>query len=157
MNKIRLTKEFNFEMAHALHNYDGACRHIHGHSYKFFVTVIGRPSAVESNPKKGMVLDFSLLKKIVVPLIIERYDHALLLPEVESKGELYKSIIKEYEKVEIVNFQPTCENLIIRFAEIIMSKLPEGIKLHHLQLNETATSYAEWYAEDNIEPKFIGD
>ncbi len=150
MNKIRLTKEFNFEMAHALHNYDGACRHIHGHSYKLYVTVIGSPSSDNSDPKLGMVMDFSVLKRIVIPLIVERYDHALLLPEVEGLEDLYSSIADEYDKVEVVDFQPTCENMIILFADIIISNLPDGISLHHIRLHETATSYAEWYAEDNL-------
>ncbi len=73
MNRVRVTKEFTFEMAHALFNYNGACRNIHGHSYKLQVTVIGSPSTDEHNPKLGMVLDFSILKGIVNPLIIERY------------------------------------------------------------------------------------
>ena len=28
MEKIRITKEFKFEMAHALHGYDGLCKNI---------------------------------------------------------------------------------------------------------------------------------
>jgi 6-pyruvoyltetrahydropterin/6-carboxytetrahydropterin synthase len=28
--------------------------------------------------------------------------------------------------------------------------LPENIKLHSLKLQETETSFAEWYAEDNL-------
>lgn len=39
MSVIRLTKEFKFEMAHALPGYDGPCRHIHGHSYELYVTI----------------------------------------------------------------------------------------------------------------------
>ena len=38
---IRITKEFKFEMAHALHGYDGLCKNIHGHSYKLWVTIRG--------------------------------------------------------------------------------------------------------------------
>ena len=37
--KIRLTKQFGFEAAHALYNYNGKCCRLHGHSYKLFVTV----------------------------------------------------------------------------------------------------------------------
>ena len=44
MNTIRITKQFNFETGHALYGYDGACRNVHGHSYKLFVTVIGLPN-----------------------------------------------------------------------------------------------------------------
>ena len=40
---LRLTKEFDFQMAHTLWGYDGKCRNIHGHNYKLFVTVEGQP------------------------------------------------------------------------------------------------------------------
>ena len=36
---LKLTKIFHFEMAHAIHGYAGACKHIHGHSYELHVTV----------------------------------------------------------------------------------------------------------------------
>jgi 6-pyruvoyltetrahydropterin/6-carboxytetrahydropterin synthase len=41
MNKIRVTKEFTFEMAHALKDYKGKCENIHGHTYHLVVTIIG--------------------------------------------------------------------------------------------------------------------
>ena len=40
---IEITKEFCFEGAHSLMGYDGKCCHIHGHSYKLYVTVEGNP------------------------------------------------------------------------------------------------------------------
>lgn len=150
MAKIRLTKEFNFEMAHALKGYDGACRNIHGHSYRLFVTVIGRPSNIINDPKLGMTLDFSVLKNIVGKHIVDRYDHALILMGNKEQEVLQQELKKEFAKVEIVDYQPTCENMISRFADFIMEKLPSDIELHHIRLNETATSYAEWYAEDNL-------
>ncbi len=76
MATIRLTKEFSFEAAHALDGYDGPCREIHGHSYRLFVTVKGRPSTTEGDPKCGMVLDFGVLKRIVHEEIVARFDHA---------------------------------------------------------------------------------
>ena len=38
MSTIRITKEFRYEGAHALYNYDGKCKNIHGHSYILYVT-----------------------------------------------------------------------------------------------------------------------
>ena len=52
-------KEFEFDAAHYLPSYNGKCEHLHGHTYKLVVKVDGRPDM------EGMVLDFSLLKKIV--------------------------------------------------------------------------------------------
>ena len=50
-------------MAHALWNYDGPCRNVHGHSYGLFVTLSGIPVDEPENPKNGMVIDFTDLKK----------------------------------------------------------------------------------------------
>ena len=73
MNKIRITKQFNFETGHALYGYDGACRNVHGHSYKLFVTVIGIPNEDAGNVKYGMVIDFKDLKKIVNEEVVVPY------------------------------------------------------------------------------------
>ncbi|MEG1635746.1 MAG: 6-carboxytetrahydropterin synthase [Rikenellaceae bacterium] len=149
MAKVRVTKEFSFEMAHALENYDGSCRHVHGHSYKLFVTVAGTPSANINDPKFGMVIDFGQLKKIVNTNIVDRYDHALVLRETSDNSELYYSIRAHFEKVELVDYQPTCENMIVRFSQVISKELPLNVELYSLKLHETQTSYAEWYAQDN--------
>ena len=76
MNKIRITKQFSFETAHALHGYDGKCKNLHGHSYKLDVTVMGSPISDASDPKYGMVIDFGDLKKIVKEDIVDVFDHA---------------------------------------------------------------------------------
>lgn len=147
MSKIRLTKEFTFEMAHILEGYDGPCRNVHGHSYRLKVTVIGSPISDNSNPKLGMVMDFGQLKMIVKTQVVDRFDHVLL---VKSDSELLKHCnMLSLGKIEPVDYQPTCENLLLHIAELIAHKLPINIKLHSLKLHETATSYAEWFASDN--------
>ena len=149
MSKIRITKEFTFEMAHALWNYDGACKNIHGHSYKLFVTILGSPIKEKDNTKFGMIMDFKDLKSIVNKNVAEILDHSLVVYK-EAEGEGLESVKKMYEKVFVLEFQPTCENLIIYIANIIIPELPHGLTLHSLKLYETATSYAEWYASDNL-------
>lgn len=148
MNTIRVTKEFNFEIAHALWNYDGLCKNIHGHSYRLFVTAIGIPIEDETNPKNGMVIDFGDLKTIVNKEIVDPLDHAVIL-NVKAIEESTLDFNQMFEKKYIVNFQPTCENLVIDFARKLQVKLPDNLKLHSLKLHETASSYAEWYASDN--------
>ena len=143
---IRITKEFKFEMAHALHGYDGLCKNIHGHSYKLLVTVKGEIKNASGNAKDGMVLDFDILKSIVKPEIIKKYDHSLVLNGNSSHAEIDLSA---FEKVFFLPYQPTSENLVADFALKIKSKLPEGIELYKVILSETATSFAEWNIEDN--------
>ena len=148
MSIIRVTKEFRFEGAHALLDYDGKCRHIHGHSYRLLITVSGVPEFRENHPKSGMVLDFSALKSIVTLHISDPFDHALIL---RSDSPLAEEISSSYENVKIVGFQPTSENLAIHFANILKEHLPKQIKLCSVKLYETPTSFVEWLAEDNPE------
>lgn len=150
MAKIRLTKEFSFEMAHALFGYDGACSQIHGHSYRLFVTIIGEPLDSDNDPKSGMVLDFGVIKGIVNRHLIDRYDHSLVLRQRVDNTQLLDVLKHNFEKIEIVDYQPTCENMISRFASVLRSELPASVALHSLKMHETASSYAEWFAEDNL-------
>jgi len=143
---VRITKEFKFEMAHALHGYDGLCKNIHGHSYKLCVTVKGEVKNDSGNPKDGMVLDFDVLKSIVKPEIINKYDHSLVLNANSPHSEIDLSA---FEKVFFLPYQPTSENLVTDFALKIKSKLPQGIELYKVVLSETATSFAEWNSQDN--------
>lgn len=146
--KIRITKEFKFEAAHALMGYDGLCKHIHGHSYELLVTVIGQPIEDESNPKLGMVMDFGDLKKIVKEEVVEKMDHSLILNEKGPKAEALKQSDEMFQRVITVPYQPTSEMMLIDFAERIKPRLPKHIKLHHMLLRETVTSFAEWFADD---------
>ena len=143
---VRITKEFKFEMAHALHGYDGLCKNIHGHSYKLCITVKGKIKNDKGNPKDGMVLDFDVLKSIVKPEIINKYDHSLVLNANSPHSEIDLSA---FEKVFFLPFQPTSENLVTDFALKIKSKLPQEIELYKVVLSETATSFAEWNSQDN--------
>lgn len=150
MAVIRLTKEFSFEAAHALDGYDGPCREIHGHSYRLFVTVTGRPLQDEQDPKCGMVMDFGVLKRVVNDQIIARLDHALVLRASKQGQELHKVLAERFDNLVLVDYQPTCENMLEDFARRLSAHLPQGVTLHALRLHETATSFAEWFAADNL-------
>jgi 6-pyruvoyltetrahydropterin/6-carboxytetrahydropterin synthase len=149
MSTIRITKQFSFETGHALYGYDGKCRNIHGHSYKLSVTVIGSPINDTENVKFGMVIDFSDLKKIVKEEIVNEFDHATVFNKNTPHVELAKELKDRGHHVLLVDYQPTSEMMVIDFAEKIKNRLPNNIRLHSLKLQETATSYAEWYASDN--------
>ena len=148
MSLIRITKVFSFEAAHALKGYDGQCKNIHGHSYELSVTIIGNPIREDISPKKGMVMDFGDIKKLIKKNIIDRFDHALILSSDYQDG--LKDFPQEScENIVFVDYQPTSENLLIDFANRISLLLPGTVRLHSLKLRETGNSYAEWFAEDN--------
>ncbi|WP_298762471.1 6-carboxytetrahydropterin synthase [uncultured Polaribacter sp.] len=149
MSTIRITKKFNFETGHALYGYDGKCKNVHGHSYKLFVTVSGKPITDTNNVKLGMVIDFGDLKKIVNEEIVDVFDHATVFNKNTPHVELAKELMDRGHEVLLVDFQPTSEMMIIDFAKKIKNRLPKNIKLHSLKLQETSTSFAEWFASEN--------
>lgn len=149
MTKIRITKKFEFETGHALCGYDGKCKNMHGHSYKLFVSVIGTPINDPENVKNGMVIDFGDLKKIVKKEIVEIFDHAVVLNGNSAHKQLGEQLKTQGHSVVFVDYQPTSENMIIDFAKRIQSKLPADIGLYSLRLQETESSYAEWFSHDN--------
>ncbi|TVZ26349.1 6-pyruvoyltetrahydropterin/6-carboxytetrahydropterin synthase [Gillisia sp. Hel_I_86] len=149
MNKIRITKQFSFETGHALYGYDGKCKNVHGHSYKLSVTVIGSPITDTSNVKYGMVIDFTDLKKIVKSEIVDKFDHATVFNKNTPHIQLAKELESRDHNVILVGYQPTSENMVLDFADKIKNRLPPQIKLFSLKLQETGTSFAEWFASDN--------
>ena len=150
MAKIRITKQFSFETGHALYGYDGKCKNVHGHSYKLSVTVIGEPIADRSNVKFGMVIDFSDLKKIVREEVVEVFDHATVFNQTTPHVELARELESRGHHVILVDYQPTSENMVIDFASKIAVRLPESITLFSLRLQETDSSFAEWFLSDNL-------
>lgn len=135
--ELRLTKQFVFDMAHALAGYDGKCSNIHGHTYRFFVTVAGNPITDPSSPKAGMVMDFGVLKRIVNETVVEHFDHALVLNQSAAFDNMLDT------KLIRLPFQPTTENLLLHFSRLLEGKLPPGVRLVSLKLFETETSCAE--------------
>ena len=150
MDTIRITKEFSFETGHALYGYDGKCRNVHGHSYKLSVTVIGKPVSKPGEVKLGMVIDFGDLKKIVREEVVDPFDHATVFNKNTPHIELASELKSRGHHVILVDYQPTSENMVVDFSKKIQDRLPKDIQLHSLKLQETESSFAEWYAFDNM-------
>ena len=146
---IRVTKDFTFDMAHALYGYDGPCKNIHGHTYHLSITLLGKPIADIEHVKLGMVIDFGDLKEVVKKHIIEVFDHALVLNE-EAPYSKSEVISNEFEKVILMPFQPTCENLLLHFVDLLQDQFAHDTKLVAIRLQETPNSGAEWRVEDNM-------
>ena len=112
-----ITKKFVFDSAHKLKNYKGKCKNLHGHTYIFYVTVIG-----EVNRKSGMVLDFSKINKIVEERVIKVLDHNYL---------------------NKILTQPTAENISVW----IWGQLKKHLKVHKIELWETPDSFVTYYGK----------
>lgn len=143
---IRVSKEFDFEMAHALDGHDGKCHNIHGHTYGLRVTFSGEPIDAPETPKDGMVIDFTDLKRIVKTNVVDVFDHALVLRDNSRFLGIVTS--ENNPRLMLVTYQPTAEKLLEHMVAIITENLPEHIHLHSALLRETNSSYAEWFAAD---------
>lgn len=129
---ITITKQFEFAAAHLLPYHKGLCKNLHGHSYKLEITVGKRlkdllfeDASIENFPSKGMVMDFSDLKKIVKEKAIDFLDHKYL-----------NSVI----------YNPTAELLVIEIRGLICNEIEKYGRLLRIRLWESSTSYAEWKA-----------
>lgn len=122
---------------------------MHGHSYKLFVTVKGKPIDDLNNPKNGMVVDFGDIKKIVKEEVVDVWDHAVLINALSPHKELGEDLERKGHKVIYCNYQPTCENMLYDIAEKIKKHLPQHVQLAYLKMHETENSYGEWFAEEN--------
>lgn len=149
MRVVRVTKQFTFEMASALPNYDGDCANLHGHSYTMDITVLGEPINDPSNPKHGMVIDFGDIKKIVKAEIVDPLDHALVVNKNSSHGAFDPTQYGFGNKIVYLDYQPTIENMLADFAERLQHLIPAPAELHSIKIRETGTAYGEWYASDN--------
>lgn len=112
------TKIFTFDSAHQLKDYDGACANLHGHTYVLHVSVKG---PIQSD---GLVIDFSIIKKVVKKNVLDILDH---------------SYLNDY-----IN-QPSAENIAVWIWNKIAKKLP----LYEIKLWETPTSFVTYRKEDD--------
>ena len=78
---------------------------------------------------------------------MDKYDHSLVLNGNSPHANID---LTAFEKVFHLPYQPTSENLVLDFVKTIKKKLPENVKLQKVILSETANSFAEWCADDNI-------
>lgn len=128
-------------MAHAIHGYAGACKNIHGHSYELEVTVSGCTTKDEYILAPGFIIDFKELKQLVTDSIIRMIDHKLVLSQ-DYIAE--HPSIRSQENLVMLAAEPTAENLLIHFQQILLQALPSGSKLVELKLYETKDSFARW-------------
>lgn len=141
---LKVAKEFSFDMAHLLDGHDGKCKNLHGHTYKLQVIVSGETE--NSGAKKGMVIDFSDLKKVVNDLIISPMDHAFIYDQSSERETKIAQLLQQLNsKTFALPVRSTAENL----AQFIFQRLKEnvGFHLHSVRLWETPTSFAEYGEE----------
>lgn len=138
---LSITKIFNFEMAHAINGYEGACRHIHGHSYQLHVSVSLAKDNSEFISSPGFIIDFKVLKQIVESAVVGILDHKLVLSRDYLSNKPYVELL---ENLIVWEFEPTVENILLYIKDAVRRELPVDLRLTALKLYETKDSYCEW-------------
>ena len=129
----RVTREISFCYGHRLLNYDGKCRHLHGHNGRAVITV----EAPGLDPL-GMVMDFSQIKRVVSHWIDTTLDHRMLL---HRDDPVLPYLRAQGEPVVVLDVNPTAENiakLIFDFAK------GQGFPVVEVRLWETESCYATY-------------
>lgn len=129
----RVTRELHFCYGHRLLNYDGKCRHLHGHNGKAVIT-LEAPSLDEL----GMVVDFSTLKRVVGGWIDATFDHRMILHRDDPALPFFR---QHNEPVCVVDVNPTAENIARLIFEYVNS---QGFPVVEVTLWETESSFATY-------------
>ena len=123
--KVSATKIFTFDACHFLPGHNGKCANMHGHTYKLEVTVTRmNKQLIAEGSSRGMIMDFTDLKRIVNACVIDLVDHADL--------------------TKVYRFRTTAENMAIHIFETLNHVLSnQGVEVTRIKLWETPTSFAE--------------
>lgn len=107
----RITRRFEIDAGHRVHEHEGQCRHAHGHRYVIDVTVEGR-----SLDSVGRLIDFSVMKDAFGKFLAEKYDHAFIVWRLDD--EMVRALgCVDGQKVAYVRENPTIENLVQTWFE----------------------------------------
>src|ERR1700733_5140940 len=98
-----VTREITFCYGHRLLNYDGKCRHLHGHNGRAVITI-----AAPKLDALGMVMDFSRIKEVVSGWIDATLDHRMLL---HKEDPILPYLRQLGEPVYVLSVNPTAENI----------------------------------------------
>lgn len=125
-HRVMVSKEFTFDAAHHLFNYEGKCKSLHGHTYRLQIAV----SAFLD--EKGMAYDFGDIKTVYKEHLEPHLDHRYL-----------------NETLPYMN--TTAENMVYWIYKQVEEHLPNEreMRVEYIRLYETPSSFAEFRREWN--------
>jgi 6-pyruvoyltetrahydropterin/6-carboxytetrahydropterin synthase len=129
----QVAKSVSFCYGHRLLNYAGKCQHLHGHNARAVITLES-----ETLDERGMVEDFSEVKRLVWSWLDEEIDHTMLL---HRDDPLLPLLRDAGERVRITDENPTAEVIARMIFEYVAGK---GYPVTGVTLWETDSSYASY-------------
>jgi 6-pyruvoyltetrahydropterin/6-carboxytetrahydropterin synthase len=129
----RVTRDIRFCYGHRLLNYEGKCRHLHGHNGRAVITL-----EADGLDRLGMVMDFSRIKRAVSAWIDDHLDHKMLLHRDDPVLPLLK---QAGEPVYVMDVNPTAENIARLIYDFVAA---QGFPVVEVRLWETADCFATY-------------
>ncbi len=133
---FRVTRQIDFCYGHRLLNYDGKCKHLHGHNGRAIITLES-----ENLDDRGMVIDFSDIKKVVSRWIDDHLDHRMIL---QQQDPVVPVLQEMGEPLFLIDSNPTAENIARLIHEFAAS---QGFPIVQTQLWETPNCFATYCAD----------
>jgi 6-pyruvoyltetrahydropterin/6-carboxytetrahydropterin synthase len=130
---FRVTREIDFCYGHRLLDYEGKCQYLHGHNGRAVITV-----EAPSLDARGMVFDFSEIKRVVSRWIDDNLDHRMILRRDDPAREVLEKL---GEPVYLVDVNPTAENIARLIFDYAKS---QGIPVVEVRLWETPRCFATY-------------
>ena len=135
---FRVSREIDFCYGHRLLNYDGKCRYLHGHNGRAIISI--EAAALD---ERGMVLDFSDIKRVVSTWIDQNLDHRMLLHERDPMVPILQA---QGEPLYLLSVNPTAENIARLIYDFTASR---GFPIVECQLWETPNCFATYRPTDS--------
>ena len=129
----RVTREIRFCYGHRLLEYDGKCRHLHGHNGRAVISL-----ETAQLDRLGMVVDFSRIKQVVSAWIDETLDHKMLL---RRDDPVLPFLQRQGEPVYVMEVNPTAENIARLIYEFTAA---QGFPVVEVQMWETDHCFATY-------------
>jgi len=133
---FRVTREIDFCYGHRLLDYAGKCKYLHGHNGRAVIAI-----ETAQLDHRGMVLDFSDIKRVVSTWIDENLDHRMIL----HRSDPAISALRELgEPIYLIDTNPTAENIAKLIYDFSVSK---GFPVAEVRLWETPNCFATYMGE----------
>jgi len=130
-----VTKRIDFCYGHRLLDYEGICKHPHGHN-----AIVEIEIQTDTLDRRNMVTDFSDIKRVMKGWIDRELDHKMIL---RADDPLTRMLQEMGEPIFVLDSNPTVE----RIARLIFDVAREqGLPVARITVWETPTSWATYSA-----------
>ena len=133
----KVTRVIDFCYGHRLMNYEGECRHLHGHNGRIEVDI-----EADETDYRGMVVDFADIRDVVKTWIDDNLDHRMIL---NREDPLVAVLTELGEAHYVIDANPTAENIAAHIHEMTSS---DSLHISEIRLWETPNSYATFTPEN---------